>query len=82
MGGEEKYVERLQHVMENDMIDLWNEPAFLTPFSFIYAGRPDLTSYWVRDNFKRYDFEKKSFPGDGDSGAMSSWYVFAAMGFL
>jgi len=80
MGGKEKYVERLQFAMKNDLIDMGNEPSFLIPFSFIYAGRPDLTAYRVRQNCKKYSL--KGFPGDEDSGAMGSWYVFATLGFF
>ncbi len=79
-GGKEKFVERLQHAFNTKMIDYSNEPSFLTPYCFIYAGRPDLTSYWVRKNFGNYTFDK--FPGDEDSGAMSSWYVFSSMGLF
>ena len=62
------------------LIDFSNEPSFLTPFSFIYAGRPDLTSFWVRKNIANYS--PAGFPGDEDSGAMGSWLVFAAMGLF
>jgi predicted alpha-1,2-mannosidase len=62
------------------LIDMSNEPSFMTPFSFIYAGRPDLTSYWVRKNMANYT--RDNFPGDEDSGAMSAWYVFAALGLF
>jgi predicted alpha-1,2-mannosidase len=62
------------------LIDLSNEPSFMTPFSFIYAGRPDLTSWWVRKNMTNYT--GNDFPGDEDSGAMSAWYIFAALGFF
>ena len=62
------------------LIDLSNEPSFMTPFSFIYAGRPDLASYWVRKNMTAYSGD--NFPGDEDSGAMSAWLVFATLGFF
>ncbi len=80
MGGQKKYVERLQFAMKNDLIEMENEPSFLIPFSFIYAGRPDLTAYWVRRNCKKYSLT--GFPGDEDSGAMGSWYVFATLGIF
>jgi putative alpha-1,2-mannosidase len=80
MGGPEKYAERLQFALKDQLVDLSNEPSFLTPFSFIYAGRPDLAAYWVSQNLKEYTVD--GFPGDEDSGAMGSWYVFAAMGFF
>lgn len=80
MGGKEKYAERLQFAMKNDLIEMENEPSFYIPFSFIYAGRPDLSTYWVRQNCRKYSI--KGFPSDEDSGAMGSWYVFANLGFF
>jgi predicted alpha-1,2-mannosidase len=79
-GGKKAYCDRLTHALDNNMIDFGNEPSFLTPFSFIYAGRPDLTSFWVRKNVANYT--KDGFPGDEDSGAMGSWFVFATLGFF
>ncbi|MBK1883340.1 GH92 family glycosyl hydrolase [Luteolibacter pohnpeiensis] len=79
-GGKEAYVKRLEHALDKKLIDFSNEPSFLTPFSFIYAGRPDLASKWVRSNFKNYTMT--SYPGDEDGGAMSSWYVFASLGLF
>lgn len=79
-GGNEAYTRRLQYALENNLIDFSNEPSFITPFSFHYALRPDLSSYWVRKNFAKYT--PVGFPGDEDSGAMSSWYVFSSMGFF
>jgi len=79
-GGRQAYCAKLEHALQNRMIDFGNEPSFLTPFSFIYAGRPDLTSYWVRKNLGNYT--RDQFPGDEDSGAMGSWLVFATMGLF
>lgn len=79
-GGADAYCKRLQYALKKNLVDFSNEPSFLTPYSFIYAGRPDLCSYWVRKNAASYNV--KGFPGDEDSGAMSSWYIFAALGFM
>lgn len=79
-GGREAYCAKLEHALQNRMIDFGNEPSFLTPFSFIYAGRPDLASFWVRKNIGNYTLAK--FPGDEDSGAMGSWLVFASLGLF
>jgi predicted alpha-1,2-mannosidase len=79
-GGPRAYCEKLTHALEKNLIDFSNEPSFLTPLSFIYASRPDLASYWVRKNVNRYT--KDGFPGDEDSGAMSSWFIFATLGFF
>lgn len=79
-GGDEPYCERLEHALQKNLIDFSNEPSFLTPYSFIYAGRPDLCSYWVRKNAAGYG--ANAYPGDEDSGAMSAWFVFAALGLM
>ncbi|HEY9509995.1 MAG TPA: GH92 family glycosyl hydrolase [Verrucomicrobiae bacterium] len=79
-GGAARYCDRLEFALKKNLIDFSNEPSFLTPYSFIYAGRPDLCSFWVRKNANGYT--ATAYPGDEDSGAMSAWYVFAAMGFM
>ena len=79
-GGKEKYAARLEHALKQGLIDYSNEPSFMTIRSFIDAGRPDLCSYWVKENMKKYSL--KHYPGDEDSGAMSSWYVFSTLGFF
>lgn len=81
IGGKEKYAERLDYAMKNKLIDYSNEPSFVTAFSFIYAGRPDLTSYWM-DKLKKRGYTTKGYPGNDDSGAMSTWFIFASMGFF
>jgi predicted alpha-1,2-mannosidase len=80
-GGSAAYCERLQYALSHNLIDFSNEPSFLTPFSLIYGGRPDLCAFWVRRNAQSYTLTR-GFPGDEDSGAMSAWYVFAALGLM
>lgn len=79
-GGPEAYCQRLEYALNERLIDFSNEPSFLTPYSFVYAGRPDLCARWVRKNAAGYT--QNGFSGDEDSGAMSSWYVFAALGLM
>jgi putative alpha-1,2-mannosidase len=79
-GGSQTFCDRLQLAARNNLIDMGNEPSFLTLYSFIYAGRPDLCSYWVRHALGNYHVE--GYPGDDDGGAMSAWYVFAALGLM
>jgi predicted alpha-1,2-mannosidase len=80
-GGNEKYVNKLNYAFTNNLIDYSNEPAFLAVYSFIYAGRPDLASFWARKLLVN-GFTLKGCPGNDDSGAMSSWYIFNALGFF
>jgi predicted alpha-1,2-mannosidase len=58
-----------------------NEPDLLAPFLYIHAGRPDRTAEIVRDLMARhYRLSRTGLPGNDDAGAMSSWYVWNAIG--
>ena len=58
-----------------------NEPDFLAAFLYIHAGRPDCTQERVRRILAtEYATGRGGLPGNDDSGAMSSWYVWGAMG--
>jgi predicted alpha-1,2-mannosidase len=80
-GGKETFARKLEYGFQNNLIDYGNEPAFLAVQGFHYAGRPDLSSFWVRRLMSRR-FTEKGVPGNDDSGAMSAWYIFSAMGFF
>jgi putative alpha-1,2-mannosidase len=59
-----------------------NEPDFHIPFLYNYAGQPWKTQSRVRQIMDLwYDTTPQGLSGDEDGGAMSSWYVFNAMGF-
>jgi predicted alpha-1,2-mannosidase len=59
-----------------------NEPAFHIPYLYNYTGAPWKTQRKVREIMKIwYDDGPQGICGDEDGGAMSSWYVFSAMGF-
>jgi predicted alpha-1,2-mannosidase len=58
-----------------------NEPSLWTPWEFDFAGTPWRTQQVVReiaDNL--YPLTPAGEPGNDDLGAMSSWYVWAALG--
>ncbi|HEX3356916.1 MAG TPA: GH92 family glycosyl hydrolase [Tepidisphaeraceae bacterium] len=78
MGGREKFVERLQYALNNNLIDFSNEPSFDTLWWFCAAGRPDLAGFWT--NKLKSLYTAQGYPGDEDSGAMSSLYIFLAAG--
>lgn len=80
MGGPERFVDRTRYAFDNGLIDLGNEPSFLVGRVFNYALRPDLTSYYVRKAMRCWTMD--GYPGNEDSGAMSSWYIFSALGFF
>lgn len=58
-----------------------NEPAFHIPYLYNYAGQPWKTQKKVRQIMDLwFDTDPHGISGDEDGGAMSSWYVFSAMG--
>ncbi|MFN2499123.1 MAG: GH92 family glycosyl hydrolase [Pyrinomonadaceae bacterium] len=58
-----------------------NEPDFLAAFLYIHAARPDRTQERVRRILAtEYTTGRGGLPGNDDSGAMSSWYIWGAIG--
>jgi predicted alpha-1,2-mannosidase len=58
-----------------------NEPAFLAPWLYLYAGRPDRTAERVRTLLAgSYRPTRDGWPGNDDSGAMSALYIFGSLG--
>ena len=63
--------------------DVGNEPGFLAPYLYNWAGRQDRTAYQVRRILARsYSTGTRGLPGNDDSGAMGSFYVFNKLGFF
>ena len=83
-GGPRKFVERLDAFFQVPLrYDVGNEPGFLAPYLYNWAGRPDKTAEHVRDIVaKSYHAGPEGLPGNDDSGAMSSWFAFAQLGIF
>ena len=65
------------------LFQISNEPAFLVPSLYNYVNRPDKAAEIVRKVLKnRYNISATGLPGNDDSGPMSAWYIFHAMGFF
>ena len=79
-GGKEIFVKKLEHACNSGLLEIYNEPGFLAVRAFNYAERVDLNSFYVRKIMK--SFTTSGVPGNEDSGAMSSWYIFSALGFF
>ncbi len=84
MGGPETFVRRLDAFFDvPGRYDVGNEPGFLAPYLYIWAGRPDKTDERVRAIIaKSYHAGMSGLPGNDDSGAMSSWYAFGQIGIF
>ncbi len=59
-----------------------NEPGFSTPWLYNYLGAPAKTRAVVRRiQNELFTSGPSGLPGNDDLGAMSSWYVWSALGF-
>ena len=82
LGGKQKFVQKLDGYFKNGQHNQGNEPGFINPFLFSYANAPQKTQEIVRNILQNhYGVTPDGLEGNDDSGAMSAWYVFAAMGF-
>lgn len=82
MGGDKEFTARLDSALQRRDIVFDNETVLHIPYLFNYAGRPDKTADWVNAIREgRYSATPGGLPGNDDLGAMSSWYVFSALGF-
>ncbi len=58
-----------------------NEPSFEVPWEYDFAGAPSHTQNVVRQiQTQLFKNSPGGLPGNDDGGAMSSWYVFSAIG--
>lgn len=81
-GGTKAFISRLDTFFVNKYYDVNNEPGFLTPCLYTWAGRPDKTAETVNNTRNaHYGTSRGGLPGNDDSGAMSGWYAFHSMGF-
>ncbi len=83
MGGPAYFSLRLDSALRDGRIVFDNETVEHVPYLFFYAGRADLAECWIRKIMdERYSDRPGGLPGNDDLGAMSSWYVFSALGFF
>ena len=83
-GGSEKFVTRLDAFFTQAQgFDVGNEPGFLSPYLYIWAGRYDRTALRVRQIIAaNFHPGRGGLPGNDDSGAMSSLYAFTQIGLF
>jgi len=83
-GGDEAFVRRLDAFFDGPgRWDVSNEPGFLTPYLYVWAGRADKTAERVYTILtEKFHPTPGGIPGNDDSGAMGSWYAFSALGFF
>jgi len=89
MGGNDKAVERLDHFFteinsqpfKGDMAYMGNEPCEEAPWVYDFAGAPSRAQAVVRRiQNELFTAKPNGLPGNDDAGALSSWYIFSALG--
>ncbi|MBT0670100.1 glycoside hydrolase family 92 protein [Novosphingobium profundi] len=81
-GGREAFIARLNTLFDHLHFDMTNEPGFLIPMLYHWAGRPDLSVQHLIDYREKGFFDGRGgLPANDDSGAMSSWLAFQMLGF-
>ena len=82
MGSRKTYILKLDSMFSQKRIWHGNEPCHQISFMYDYAGQPWKTQCEVRKLMqKEYGLGANGLSGNDDSGQMSAWYVFAALGF-
>jgi len=82
-GGHREYIRYLDKLFDTGVFGIENEPEFLIPYQYSYAGDYPSTAKRVYDILtKVYQPGFAGIPGQDDAGSMSAWYVFSAMGFF
>ena len=88
MGGEKAVEPRLDHFFEGlrcwgkPCFNIENEPDFVTPYAYVFLGKPwktqDVVTRIAKETFKT---TSDGIPGNDDLGATSGVYVWNALGF-
>lgn len=83
MGGNKKFVEKLQRVFDEELYDPANEPDIAYPYLFSrFKGEEWRTQREVKRLLaKHFTTQPNGIPGNDDTGTMSAWAVFSMMGF-
>ena len=82
MGGDKRFVEKLQMVFDQGLYDPANEPDIAYPYLFNYfKGEEWRTQKIVSDLIQKYYSDQPNgIPGNDDCGTMSTWLIFSMMG--
>jgi predicted alpha-1,2-mannosidase len=82
MGGKEKFNRTLDDFFAQGQYWHGNEPGQQIPFLYTSSGQPWKSSRIVREILKtEYGTGPGGLSGNDDSGQMSAWYIFGAIGF-
>ncbi|KAH8900464.1 alpha-1,2-mannosidase, putative subfamily [Thozetella sp. PMI_491] len=82
LGGKDSFVSRLQHLHTSSaLLDLGNEPSFLSVYMYHYAGRPGLSAKYAHTFIPgKFKDQSDGIPGNDDSGAMGAFTTLLMIG--
>ncbi|MBN1479218.1 glycoside hydrolase family 92 protein [candidate division KSB1 bacterium] len=82
LGSRQKFIKKLDTFFEEGYYAHDNEPSHQIAYLYNFAGAPWKTQERVRDAMRdNYTTEPGGLTGNDDSGQMSAWYIFSALGF-
>ena len=82
MGGQKKFVDKLQMVFDKNLYDPANEPDIAYPYLFSYFKGDEWHTQKEVNRLldKYYTAKPDGIPGNEDCGTMSSWAIFSMIG--
>lgn len=83
MGGEQKFVSKLQGIFDQGNYDPANEPDIAYAYLFTYFPKEAWrTQRLTKELLKQYYHNAPNgIPGNDDTGAMSAWAIYSMLGF-
>ncbi|KAI0251580.1 glycoside hydrolase family 92 protein [Lactifluus subvellereus] len=80
-GGPQRFIDRLDFIIDNGYFDVSDEPGQQIPFMYHYADRPGKSTLRSRQTIAQfYNTSVNGLPGNDDSGAMASFAFFHLAG--
>lgn len=81
----DKYFQNTEDVTKEGIIGNYvhgNEPSHQISYLYDWTDQPSKTQYWVRNILEnQYHNGPDGLGGNDDTGQMSAWYIFSALGF-
>ena len=83
MGGEQRFVKKLQGIFDEGNYDPANEPDIVYPYLFTYFPREAWRTQRLTKELlaKHFHNTPSGIPGNNDTGTMSAWAVNTMLGF-
>ena len=83
LGGNAKFIQRLDYLHESGLLYVGDEQAFLTLYQYHYAGRPGRSSLRAHQYIpSQFNATHIGIPGNDDSGAMGSFESLTMIGLF